>query len=164
MRGPLARSRSKEGRSRPLPGRWINAGYHYLEVKYLLFDTHQTVALDIVRWPKSTPIHTLERCMRCKPCSEQHGYPFKRSHLIALRPTKISATIHMVARVAALGSNQSACPHAGFLRPGIIALDLADEETALRMARKIAAATGRAVTLRNADMIAIATIPAVTRQ
>jgi hypothetical protein len=28
--------------------------------------------------------------MRCKDCSEIRGYPFKRSHLVALRPTKIS--------------------------------------------------------------------------
>jgi hypothetical protein len=29
-------------------------------------DTHQTVALDIVRRPKTTPIHELERYMRCE--------------------------------------------------------------------------------------------------
>jgi hypothetical protein len=29
--------------------------------------------------------------MRCKDCSQVRGYPFKRSHLVALRPTKISA-------------------------------------------------------------------------
>jgi hypothetical protein len=33
----------------------LNAGYSYVEVKCLGFDTHQTVALDIVRRPKSTP-------------------------------------------------------------------------------------------------------------
>lgn len=53
-------------------------------------ETHQTVALDIVRRPKWTPIHELERYMRCKDCSRQHGHPFKRSHLVALRTTKIS--------------------------------------------------------------------------
>jgi hypothetical protein len=31
---------------------------------------HQTVALDIVRRPMTTPIHELERYMRCKDCSE----------------------------------------------------------------------------------------------
>ena len=54
-------------------------------------DTHQTVALDIVLRPKSTPIHELERYMRCKDCSQVRGYPYKRSHLVALRTTKISA-------------------------------------------------------------------------
>jgi hypothetical protein len=55
-------------------------------------DTHQTVALDIVRRPKATPIHELERYMRCKVCSQAGGYPYKRSHLVALRTTKISAS------------------------------------------------------------------------
>jgi hypothetical protein len=43
----------------------LNAGYRYLEVRCLGCDTHQTVALDIVRRPKSTPIHELERYMHC---------------------------------------------------------------------------------------------------
>jgi hypothetical protein len=34
----------------------------------------------------------LERYMRCKDCSQVRGYPFKRSHLVALRATKISAS------------------------------------------------------------------------
>jgi hypothetical protein len=29
--------------------------------------------------------------MRCKDCSQVRGYPYKRSHLVTLRPTKISA-------------------------------------------------------------------------
>ena len=69
----------------------LNAGYLYLEVRCLGCDTHQTVALDIVRRPKATPIQELERYMRCKDCSEVGGYPYKRSHLVALRRTKISA-------------------------------------------------------------------------
>jgi hypothetical protein len=44
-----------------------------------------------VRRPKTTPVHELERYMRCKDCSQVRGYPYKRSHLVALRPTKISA-------------------------------------------------------------------------
>jgi hypothetical protein len=52
-------------------------------------NTHQTVALD--RRPKATPVHELERYMRCRQCSEVRGYAYKRSHLVALRPTKISA-------------------------------------------------------------------------
>jgi hypothetical protein len=75
----------------PTLGDALNAGYLYLEVKCFGCSTHQTVALDIIRRRKSTPIHELERYMRCKLCSELRGYPYKRSHLIALRPTKISA-------------------------------------------------------------------------
>lgn len=47
------------GPAQPLPalGDALNAGYRYLEVKCLDCDTHQTVALDIVRRPKTTPIH-----------------------------------------------------------------------------------------------------------
>jgi hypothetical protein len=55
-------------------------------------NTHQTVALDIVRRPKTTPVHDLERYMRCRQCSEVRGYPYKRSHLVALRTTKITAS------------------------------------------------------------------------
>jgi hypothetical protein len=54
--------------------------------------THQTVALNIIRRPKATPIHELERYMRCKDCSRLQGRPYKRSHLIALRATKITAS------------------------------------------------------------------------
>jgi hypothetical protein len=47
------------GPAQPSPtlGDALNAGYPYLEVRCLGCDTHQTVALDIVRRPKSTPIH-----------------------------------------------------------------------------------------------------------
>src|ERR1700750_2036455 len=75
----------------PTPGDALNAGYGYLEVRCLGCDTHQTVALDVVRRPKTTPIHELERYLRCKDCSSVRGYPYKRSHLVALRPAKISA-------------------------------------------------------------------------
>ena len=47
---------------------------------------------DIVRRPKATPVHELERYMRCRDCSEIRGYAYKRSHLVALRATKISAS------------------------------------------------------------------------
>ena len=82
-----------KGPAQPSPtlGDALNAGYCYLEVRCLGCDTHQTVALNIVRRPKTTPIHELERYMRCKNCSELQGRPYKRSHLVALRPTKISA-------------------------------------------------------------------------
>ena len=81
------------GPAQPSPtlGDALNAGYRYLEVRCNGCDTSPTVALDIVRRPKATPIHELECCMRCKDCSRLQGYPYKRSHLVALRPSKISA-------------------------------------------------------------------------
>ena len=82
-----------QGSAQPSPalGDALNAGYRYLEVKCLGCNTHQTVALDIVRRPKATPVHELERYMRCKDCSQVRGYAYKRSHLVALRATKITA-------------------------------------------------------------------------
>lgn len=89
-----ARMLGFQGPAQPSPalGGALNAGYRYLEVKCLGCDTHQTVPLDIVRRPKTTPIHELERYMRCKRCSELQERPFKRSHLVALRTTKISTS------------------------------------------------------------------------
>jgi len=89
-----ARMLAFQGPAQPSPtlGDAMNAGYSYLEVKCLGCDTHQTIDLKIVRRPKSTPVHELERYMRCQQCSELQGRPYKRSHLIALRPTKISAS------------------------------------------------------------------------
>jgi hypothetical protein len=83
-----------QGPAQPSPalGDALNAGYRYLEVRCLGCDTHQTVTLDIVRRPKTTPIHELERYMRCQDCSQVRGYSYKRSHLVALRPTKISTS------------------------------------------------------------------------
>lgn len=80
------------GPAQPSPtiGDALNAGYGYLEVRCLGCDTNQTVALDIVRRPKTTPVHELERYMRCKDCSAVRRYPYKRSHLVALRSSKIS--------------------------------------------------------------------------
>jgi hypothetical protein len=82
------------GPAQPSPtlGDALNAGYGYLEVRCLGCNTHQTVVLDIVRRPKRTPVHELERYMRCKDCSEVRRYPYKRSHLVAVRPNKISAS------------------------------------------------------------------------
>jgi hypothetical protein len=77
----------------PTLGEALSAGCGYLEVRCLGCDTHQTVALNIVRRPKATPVHELERYMRCQSCSELQGRPIKRSHLIvALRTTTISAS------------------------------------------------------------------------
>src|SRR4051812_30700655 len=83
-----------KGPAQPSPtlGDALNAGYGYLELRCLGCETHSTVPLDIVRRPKTTPIHELERYMRCKDCSQVRSYPFKRSHLVALRATKISAS------------------------------------------------------------------------
>ena len=102
-----------QGPAQPSPalGDAINAGYGYLEVKCLGGNTHRTVALDIVRRPKATPVHELERYMRCRQCSEVRGYPYKRSHLVALRPTKISTddpAVDMVARRAITNANNVA--------------------------------------------------------
>jgi hypothetical protein len=82
-----------QGPAQPSPalGDALNAGYLYLEVKCLGCKTHQTVPLNTVRRPKTTPIHELERYMRCRDCSQVRRYPYKRSHLVALRPNKISA-------------------------------------------------------------------------
>ena len=83
-----------QGPAQPSPtlGDALNAGFGYLEVKCLGCNTHQTVALDIVRRPKTTQVHELERYMRCRDCSQLQGRPFKRSHLVALRATKIAAS------------------------------------------------------------------------
>lgn len=81
-----------KGPAQPSPslGDALNGGYRYLEVRCLGCDTHQTVSLDIARRPKTTPIHELERYMRCTDCSQDRGYPFS-SHIVALRPNKITA-------------------------------------------------------------------------
>ena len=54
-----------QGPAQPSPalGDAINAGFGYLEVKCLGCNTHQTVALDIVRRPKTTPVHELEHAL-----------------------------------------------------------------------------------------------------
>ena len=83
-----------KGPAQPSPtlGDALNAGFGYLEVRCLGCDTNQTVALDGVRRAKATPIHELERYMRCKDCSQVRGYAYKRSHLVALRQRKISVS------------------------------------------------------------------------
>jgi ribosomal protein S27E len=65
------------GPAQPSPtlGDALNAGFGFLEVRCLGCKTHQTIALDIIRRPKTTPIHELERYMRCKDCSQLQGYP-----------------------------------------------------------------------------------------
>src|SRR5690242_5968537 len=70
----------------PTLGEALNAGYGDLEVRCLGCDTNTTVALDVIPRPKATPIHELERRMRCQGCSPVRGLPYRRSHLVALRP------------------------------------------------------------------------------
>jgi hypothetical protein len=55
-----------QGPAQPSPtlGDALNGGYPHLEVKCLGCETHQTVALNIVRRPKTTAIHELQRYMR----------------------------------------------------------------------------------------------------
>jgi len=90
---PTAHARlSGAGAAVPSAGRCDQRRLCYLEVKCLGCNTHQTVALNIVRRSKATPIHKLERYMRCKDCSRLQGRPFKRSHLVALRTTKMTAS------------------------------------------------------------------------
>lgn len=52
----------------PTVGDALNAGYSYLEVRRLGCYTHQTVALDVIRRPKTAPIHELERYTHCRDC------------------------------------------------------------------------------------------------
>ena len=77
-----------KGPAQPSPslGGALNAGYA----------ASAAIRIKLWRWtscaaPKAMPIHELERYMRCKDCSQVRGYPYKRSHLVALRPSKISA-------------------------------------------------------------------------
>jgi hypothetical protein len=52
----------------------INAGSGFLEVKCLGCETHSTIDLTTLRRPKVTPVHELERRMRCRQCSEARGF------------------------------------------------------------------------------------------
>jgi hypothetical protein len=94
MRGMDKRVLGFQGPAQPSPalGDALNAGYLYLEVKCLGCSTHQTIALNITWRAKATPIHESERYMRCNDCSRFEGRPYKRSDLVALRTTKISAS------------------------------------------------------------------------
>ena len=120
-----------QGPAQPSPalGDAINAGFGYLEVKCLGCNTHQTVALDIVRRPKATPVHELERYMRCKDCSRGPGLPYKRSHLVALRVAQDHGERSAVNMVAgrAMTSLPELIPNVDFL------LEMEAEELAATM-------------------------------
>jgi hypothetical protein len=77
-----------KGPAQPSPalGDALNAGYLYLEVRCLGCDTHQTVELDIARRPKATPIHELERYLRCKDCSQVRRYPYRQFPVPSITP------------------------------------------------------------------------------
>ncbi len=64
----------------PLLDDALNAGFAFLEIRCLGYGTNQTVALDIIRRPKTTPIHELERYMRCKACSRLWGVSVQAEH------------------------------------------------------------------------------------
>jgi hypothetical protein len=76
----------------PTLGDALNAGYLYLEVNASAATPIRPWRLTSCAGERRRRIHELERYMRCRHCSELQGYPFKRSHLIALRTTKISAS------------------------------------------------------------------------
>jgi hypothetical protein len=87
------RMRAYGGPAQPSPrlGEALNAGFRVLEVKCAGCNTSNTVDLTTLRRPKEIPIWQLERRMRCRPCSEVRGYPYKRGHLVRLRKTNITA-------------------------------------------------------------------------
>src|ERR1700739_1168104 len=67
-----------KGPARPSPalGEGLNARYPYLAARRLGFAPLQAVAREVVRRPKITPVHELERYMRCRQCSEVWGCPY----------------------------------------------------------------------------------------
>jgi hypothetical protein len=94
-----------QGPAQPSPalGDAINAGFGYLEVNCLGCNTHQTVALDIVRRPKATPVHELERCIRCKDCSQVCGYTNWSGHFPAGSPADWFASVHVSCNIQCHG-------------------------------------------------------------
>jgi hypothetical protein len=80
------------GPAQPSPpiGDALNAGFQYLEVKCAGCSMHSTVDLTTLRRRRETPIWQLEQRMRCRPCSETRGYPYKRGHLVRLWRSNIT--------------------------------------------------------------------------
>src|SRR3984957_5061770 len=72
-----------KGPAQPSPalGDALNAGYLYLEVRCLGCNTHQTVALNIVRRPKATPIHELERYCAARTARRSAATPLSAATL-----------------------------------------------------------------------------------
>jgi hypothetical protein len=63
MRGGELSDAGLQGPAQPSPTLRdaLNAGYGCFEVRCFSCDTHSTIALDIIRRLKATPIHELER-------------------------------------------------------------------------------------------------------
>ena len=82
-----------KGPAQPSPtlGDALNAGFGYLEVRCLGCDTHQTVDLTIVRRPKATPVHELERYLRCDQLDVDPAV-LKASTVLAISTTLRAAT------------------------------------------------------------------------
>lgn len=59
--------------------------------------------LTIIRRPIETPIWQLEQRMRCRPCPEQRGYPYKRGHLVRLRGSPVKKEEAMCSGLSSLG-------------------------------------------------------------
>ena len=49
------------------------------------------------------PIWQLEQRMRCRPCSEQRGYPYKRGHLVRLRGSPVKKDEALCSGLPSLG-------------------------------------------------------------
>ena len=75
----------------PAIGDALNAGCGYLEVKCLDCNTHQTIALDIIRRPKTIAVHELERLHAMQGLLAGARLSLQTKQLIALRSAKISA-------------------------------------------------------------------------
>lgn len=72
----------------PTLGDALNAGFRYLEVKCLGATRTRLLLLTSCGDRRTPSVHEPERYMRCKDCSQVRSYPFKRSHLVALRATR----------------------------------------------------------------------------
>jgi hypothetical protein len=83
-----------QGPAQPSPalGDAINAGFGYLGSEMPRLQHAPDRGAEHHQAAEVTPIHELERYMRCKDCSQVRGHPYKRSHLVALRATKITAS------------------------------------------------------------------------
>ena len=83
-----------KGPAQPSPalGDALNAGYLYFEVRCLGCHTHQTVALNILPPTEDDSNPRIGTLYALPGLLAGRGHPYKRSHLVALRPTKISAS------------------------------------------------------------------------
>jgi hypothetical protein len=100
-----------QGPAQPSPtlGDAINAGFGYLEVKCLGCNTHQTVALDIVRRPKTTPVHELQGLLGSSRLSVQaqpSGGAARRKNLGERSALEMVAGRAVIQRASAFRSPQ----------------------------------------------------------